>query len=120
MTLCSVQHNMKNGTLMIFFALLMLFPAAAQSHDLSGIWVFTDKHDTDIRIELSSVGNSWAGDSLSKLRAELKLNPAGLRNQWVGTLILDDTHSVKADLKSGKLVVKDLDDGESWTFSRSD
>ena len=96
----------------------MFCPAAAQSQDLSGVWQFQDKHGTDLRIELSSSGNSFVGSSLSKHQAELKLNPAGLRNQWVGDLILDETHSVKASFKSGKLELKDLDDGESWSFSR--
>jgi hypothetical protein len=111
---------MKNATLTIIFSLLMLFPASAQAQDLSGVWHFTDQHGTDMRIELSSAGNSWIGSSLSKPQAELKLNPAGLRNQWVGTLVLDGTHSVKADFKSGKLIVKDLDDGESWTLTREE
>lgn len=113
-----VKLPMRNVTLTIFFVLLAAFPALGQSHDLSGVWQSTDQQGNQIKMELSSQGNSWVGSSLSKLPAEIKLNPAGLRNQWVGTLSLDEPHDVKADLKAGKLEVKDLNDGESWSFSR--
>ncbi|MCA9781529.1 MAG: hypothetical protein KC800_32650 [Candidatus Eremiobacteraeota bacterium] len=104
-------------TLFLIFV-MMLVPAGAQSQDLAGVWGFTDKHGTARKIELSSQGNSWVGKSLTKQAADLKLNPAGLRNQWMGDFKLDKAHSVKADYKSGSLVLTDLDNGETWTLTR--
>lgn len=103
---------------LLFLFVLMLVPAGAQSQDLAGVWRFTDRQGTSQAVKLSSEGNGWVGSSETKQSVELKLNPAGLRNQWVGDFNLGEKHSVKADYKSGSLVLTDLDDGETWTLTR--
>lgn len=108
---------MKNRILTILFLALLTLPAAAQSAELGGVWQLSDG-TTSIRVELSEQGNSWVGSSLSKTPATMKLNPAGLRNEWVGDLKLDETYNVKANLNSGKLEVTDLQSGKSWTMTR--
>ena len=103
---------------LLFIFVLMLVPAGAQSQDLAGLWKFTDSQGTSRALELSAKGNGWVGSSATKQPVELHLNPAGLRNQWVGDFSLGEKHSVKADYKSGSLVLTDLDDGETWTLTR--
>ena len=97
----------------------MLVPAGAQSQDLAGVWKFSDSQGTSRALKLSAKGNGWVGSSVTKQPVELNLNPAGLRNQWVGDFSLGTKHSVKADYKSGSLVLTDLDSGETWTLTRS-
>lgn len=103
---------------LLFIFVLMLVPAGAQSQDLAGVWRFTDRQGTSQAVKLSARGNGWVGSSETKQSVELKLNPAGLRNQWVGDFSLGEKHSVKADYKSGSLVLTDLDDGETWILTR--
>ena len=92
-------------------------PTLAQTADLSGTWLLKDK-DTSHKITLQSKGNGWTTKSGSK--AELILNPAGLRNQWVGNLKLPENHDVKASLKGGEsLEVTDLKSRQTWTLTRS-
>ena len=96
---------------------VLAIPTLAQSADLSGTWLLKDK-DTSHKITLQSKGNGWTTKSGSK--AELILNPAGLRNQWVGNLKLAENHDVKASLKGGaSLEVTDLKSQQSWTLTRS-
>lgn len=103
---------------LLFIFVLMLVPAGAQSQDLAGVWQFTDGQGASRALKLTAQGNGWLGSSTTKQSMELKLNPAGLRNQWVGDFTLAEKHSVKADYKAGSLVLTDLDDGETWTLTR--
>lgn len=115
---------MTRSKIPFFIALLLVLsvaggPAGASPADLTGDWILTDKDGTNFTMEFGAKGNSWIAFARSKIQVKLKLNPSGLRNQWVGNLLLDGKHDVKAAMKSPtKLVVTDLDSGESWTLKR--
>lgn len=98
---------------------LLALPGLAQSQDLSGTWSLQTKAG-EIRVELKEVGNSWHGKGLSETPLHLKLNPAGLRNQWMGDLDYQGKHGVKAEIKGGDtLLLTDLQSQENWSLVRS-
>lgn len=104
----------------IFFLIfvLMVNPVGAQSNDFSGVWKLTDQSGETQRLQIASQGNSWVGVPLAQSSARLILNPAGLRNQWVGDLTTDDKHAVKAELKSETILLTGLKSGQTWTLVR--
>lgn len=97
---------------------LLALPGLSQSQDLSGTWSLSTKTG-EVRVELKEVGNSWHGKGLSETPLDLKLNPAGLRNEWVGDLNYQGKHGVKAEFKGGALLLTDLKDRQTWNLVRS-
>ena len=100
------------------FATFLSTPVSAQAADLSGTWHLSNKEGTTYRMEFASEGNAWKAVANSKTLILLKLNPAGLRNQWVGDLDYFGKHEVKAQLKDGKLYLNDLNDDDKWELTR--
>lgn len=101
------------------FATFLATPATAQSADLSGNWLLTAKDGSTYRMEFAPEGNAWKATANSKVLVGLKLNPAGLRNQWVGDLKYFGDHEVKAQLKGqNTLLITDLNDDDSWQLTR--
>lgn len=111
--------NRKQIFLVSITVLLACIAALAQASDLSGDWSLKLTPDREYRINLVAKGNSWHTQSIAKSHIKLTLNPAGLKNLWVGTLESDRPREVKARLqKNGSLLVTDLDDGQTWSLTR--
>lgn len=101
------------------FATFLATPAVAQSADLSGDWLLTANDGNTYQMQFAPEGNAWRATPKSKIMIGLKLNPAGLRNQWVGDLKYFGDHEVKAQLKgSDTIQLNDLNDDDSWKLTR--
>lgn len=101
------------------FALVVIAgPASAQTAELEGQYflVQSGKKDRDL-INLKPIGNSWLGEGVKAKGITLKLNPAGLKGQWVGFLKLVDKHDVKMEIINGReLHLKELGGKRTWTL----
>lgn len=90
----------------------------AQSAELGGKWSLSEKGQNAVAFELAAKGNGWVGSGPANSGYTLTLNPAGLRNQWVGDLKLERNHSVKAQLVNKELKLTDLESQKTWSLSR--
>jgi len=115
-----MKHNSLTLYKLMLLVAVLLSPALAQSQDLQGDWMIENTEGRVYRMEFQPQGNGWSATAREREAVNLKLNPAGLKNQWVGTLNFDAKHEVKAELKEGrKLLLTDLKSGETWALFRA-
>jgi hypothetical protein len=100
-------------------ATLLSTTVSAQPADLEGDWIMRAKDGSEYRMEFVPEGNAWHATARSKVLIDLKLNPAGLKNQWVGDLEYWGKHEVKASLKGeNEITLSDLNDDDTWSLKR--
>ena len=102
----------------LFALVVMAAPSLAQTADLEGRYFLSQVGKKErYLISLKPMGNSWLGQGVKAKGLTLKLNPAGLRGEWVGFLKTIDKIDVKMEIINGReLHLKELDGKRTWTL----
>ncbi len=115
---------MKNlRRIVILSVILFAFGSAgaqSQNPDLTGLWLLeSEPQSQSYPVNISKKGNGWIGSSRGHDAFRLALNPAGLRNEWVGDLVTDQGYGVKGTVVSpSRIDLVCLKSGKTWKLTR--